>query len=67
MRQSCNHIIRFANHEKSRIHRENAAILKQVLEEEEKEQQLWNSFTTKDTIVSDDGSSDSPTEDSKTF
>ena len=48
-------------------HRENAAILKQVLEEEEEEQQLWNSFTNKDTIVSDDGSSDSPTEDSKTF
>ena len=28
---------------------------------------MWNSFTNKDTIVSDDGSSDSPTEDSKTF
>jgi len=38
-----------------------------MLEEEEEEQQLLNVSTSKDTIASDDGSSDSPTEDSETL
>ena len=37
-----------------------------MLEEEEEEQQLLNS-TSKDTMVKDDGSSDSPAEDSETL
>ena len=38
-----------------------------MLEEEEEEQQLLNVSTSKDTVASEDGSSDSPTEDSETL
>ena len=57
--------LRFANHERSKKHKENAALLKQVLEKEEEEQlgtQLNDSATKMTTAVGDE-SGDSTAED----
>ena len=57
--------LRFANHERSKKHKENAALLKQVLEKEEEEQlgtQLNDSASKMTTAVGDE-SGDSTAED----
>ena len=57
--------LRFANHERSKKHKENAALLKQVLEKEEEEQlgtQLNDSASKMTTTVGDE-SGDSTAED----
>ena len=60
--------LRFANHERSKKHKENAALLKQVLEREEEEQlgtQLNDSASKMTTAVGDE-SGDSTAEDLQT-
>ena len=60
--------LRFGNHERSKKHKENAALLKQVLEKEEEEQlgtQL-NDSASKMTTAIGDGSGDSTAEDLET-
>ena len=60
--------LRFANHERSKKHKENAALLKQVLEREEEEQlgtQLNDSASKMTTAVGDE-SGDSTAEDLET-
>ena len=60
--------LRFANHERSKKHKENAALLKQMLEKEEEEQlgtQLNDSASKMTTAVGDE-SGDSTAEDLET-
>ena len=62
--------LRFANHERSKKHRENAALLKQVLEKEEEEQQLLgtqlNDSASKTTTALGDECGDSTAVDLET-
>ena len=62
--------LRFANHERSKKHRENAALLKQVLEKEEEEQQLLgtqlNDSASKTTTALGDECGDSTAPDLET-
>ena len=62
--------LRFANHERSKKHRENAALLKQVLEKEEEEQQLLgtqlNDSASKTTTALSDECGDSTAPDLET-
>ena len=62
--------LRFANHERSKKHRENAALLKQVLQKEEEEQQLLgtqlNDSASKTTTALGDECGDSTAPDLET-
>ena len=62
--------LRFANHERSKKHKENAALLKQVLEKEEEEQQLLGTqlddSASKTTTAVGDESGDSTAVDAET-